>query len=324
MRVVFLTDQTGPTGGNRTIITLATGLYKKGHEVRIITNRYIKWLDTPVEIQEMKTIPEQVKSVERNEIPIATWWPTAYTAMRCKSKYKVYLCQHYETIFGDMRAKRTYDFPLYLICTSTWLANEIRSKHKKRNPYVIIPGVDPKIFYPRKVQKHRNRIIGLSAYQDFKGFLDMLIPAFHKALEERPDLELHTFGNLPYKEKRVIYHPRLTDDELAELYSSGMIYVCSSSLESSPLPVIEAMACGTPVISTSKGTDDFIENGVDGYIIERDVDILAEKMLEVISSPDYEQLRRAALRKASERTYENTINEFERILLEINSGRGHL
>ena len=41
-----------------------------------------------------------------------------------------------------------------------------------------------------------------------------------------------------------------SDDELAQLYSSTDLFVYSSHIEGFGLPPLEAMACGTPVVTT--------------------------------------------------------------------------
>lgn len=49
--------------------------------------------------------------------------------------------------------------------------------------------------------------------------------------------------------KKVIFAGRVNDEELSKLYTQADLYVCSSLYEGFGLPILEAMTCGTPVIS---------------------------------------------------------------------------
>jgi len=66
-----------------------------------------------------------------------------------------------------------------------------------------------------------------------------------------PDNEL-----APYK-----FHGTLNHDDLSRLYAESDIALCPSWYESFPLPPIEAMACGTAVITTPYGTEGYAIDG---------------------------------------------------------------
>ena len=53
---------------------------------------------------------------------------------------------------------------------------------------------------------------------------------------------------------------------------------------------LEAMALGTPVVSTpSDGMKDLIEDGVDGNLSDEDA-VLAEDILKIVEDPDHRRL----------------------------------
>jgi hypothetical protein len=60
----------------------------------------------------------------------------------------------------------------------------------------------------------------------------------------------------PYK-----FHGALGHDDLSRLYAESDIVLCPSWYESFPLPPIEAMACGTSVITTPYGTEGYAIDG---------------------------------------------------------------
>jgi hypothetical protein len=85
--------------------------------------------------------------------------------------------------------------------------------------------------------------------------------------------------------------------EMPALYRSADICVVPSLYENAPYTVLEAMACGRPVIATNAGgTPEYIEDGSTGYVIPpgRPADI-AGAILKLVNSPE----RRTAFGEAA-------------------------
>ncbi len=77
--------------------------------------------------------------------------------------------------------------------------------------------------------------------------------------------------------------------------------VLTSRWEGTPMCALEAMALGTPVVSTpSDGMKDLITSGVDGYLTDDDAE-MAQMLLKLISDPDY---REAMSQKAQARFHQ--------------------
>ena len=63
--------------------------------------------------------------------------------------------------------------------------------------------------------------------------------------------------------------------------------ILTSRWEGTPMCALEAMALGTPVVSTpSDGMKDLIEDGINGYLHDDD-EVLAEKLLKIMNDPDH-------------------------------------
>lgn len=77
------------------------------------------------------------------------------------------------------------------------------------------------------------------------------------------------------------YIPFLHHEEIVKHYQDADIFVLPSLLDSFAMVVLEAMACGTPVIvSENTGAKDLIKEGENGYIIPiMDTEALKEKIL---------------------------------------------
>lgn len=90
-----------------------------------------------------------------------------------------------------------------------------------------------------------------------------------------------------------------TRPALAARYRAAHVFVLPTLIEGMPLVVLEAMACGLPVIVTANGPADLVRNGVDGFVIaERDADAIADRLERLYTDVGLreEMGRRAALR----------------------------
>lgn len=103
------------------------------------------------------------------------------------------------------------------------------------------------------------------------------------------------------------YLPCVPHASLNEYYSSANILLLPTLVEGLPLVVLEAMACGIPVITTpNAGVSNIITNGVEGFIVPiGDVDAIQEKLEWCYSHPlELAEMGRAARRQAEQLTWE--------------------
>ncbi|SDJ53868.1 glycosyltransferase family 4 protein [Microbulbifer yueqingensis] len=131
---------------------------------------------------------------------------------------------------------------------------------------VIHNGIDTSIFRPRDdVRRIAHRIMTTaSADQPLKG-LQVLLQALAGLRTQYPDLELLVIGRLKEGgatarllrelelENVVRFESGISNEKMAEYYASASVVVCPSLYEGFGLPAGEAMACGTPVISSDGG-----------------------------------------------------------------------
>lgn len=245
--------------------------------------------------------------IPKVDINVATFSPTAYVASwkSIDGSTPFYHMQHFETImFNDPVMKKfisdTYFLPIHKVANSIWLRNRLFELTGQRYP-IINPAIEHDIFYPKNVgkdilKKDQDRIdivaLGKGGWKNAKGIHEAVNNI--RAIENKKEIVLHYFGHKPpnsilFDGKRTVFHKDLTDNELANLYSTSDIQITFSTAESFPLPPLEAMACGCAVITTPSGTEDYAVDGENVLIVEpNNIDMLTTKIKMLIEN---EQLR---------------------------------
>jgi len=117
---------------------------------------------------------------------------------------------------------------------------------------------------------------------------------------------------------KVIFLGFFADDDLPTLYSLADLFVFPSLYEGFGLPPLEAMACGTPVISSNASSLPEVVGGVAQMVDPFDVEGLAEAMFEVLSDDELQaEMIRKGLIRAGQFTWEGAaralLHTYERL-----------
>jgi glycosyltransferase involved in cell wall biosynthesis len=152
--------------------------------------------------------------------------------------------------------------------------------------------------------------VGRLVYE--KGF-DLLIETWKEIFEKHPDWELNIYGYGDQKEAliRLIKENgleraiKINDPagHIRELYlEHSMLILPSRYLEALPMVLIEAMACGLPLVAFDApcGPKDVITDGVNGFLVESgNIGKLAEKINSLIESDELRKTMGSAAQKIS-------------------------
>jgi glycosyltransferase involved in cell wall biosynthesis len=107
-------------------------------------------------------------------------------------------------------------------------------------------------------------------------------------------------------EKNIIFPGFIPEKELSNLYSSADIFVLPSLWEVLPISLLEALSCGSALISSdASGNPEIVDDGKNGFVIpRRDIKTLQDRIITLI---DDEQKRKEMGRISRE----IAINKFE-------------
>lgn len=140
-------------------------------------------------------------------------------------------------------------------------------------------GVDKIFFEQQSVIKFENRlkIITVAQFRPIKN-LSMVVqiaqklPQFYFTLVG-DGIEFEKLKNeaLIRKATNIIFTGKLTKAEIANLFSDHHLFLLTSLAEGTPTAVMEAMACGLPIVSSNAGgTESIIKDYENGFVIKDD------------------------------------------------------
>ena len=115
---------------------------------------------------------------------------------------------------------------------------------------------------------------------------------------------------------RVVFTGFADDDDLPAIYSMARVFVYPSLYEGFGLPVLEAMACGVPVITSDLHSLREVTGEAAILVNPLDVEALARSIDEVVFNPaTHHRLCEASVVQAQNFTWERTAHETLKVLL---------
>lgn len=274
------------------------------------------------------------KRILECDINVATHCLTAFAVKESGKGRPFYFVQHYEPLFfaGNVFlrtiAEKTYYLPLKKLVVSRWLERLIEKKTRER-PIYVGNAINLKMFHPRHIEKNNKEKVVMAFFRGirWKGEREVL-EALNIVSKRFSNLKLLGVGNwkvfknlvktLPIKYSfKFVDSPG--DERLVELYCLADIFVQASWFEGWSLPPIEAMACGTPVVSTDNlGIRDYAINEYNALIVPpKNTCKLAEAVERLLSDADLsEALKKKGLETSKEYTYEKLVDRVEKAFKE--------
>jgi glycosyltransferase involved in cell wall biosynthesis len=356
MKITFVLPPVGLSGGIRVIAIHAAALHARGHTVTLVSvppptpslkdrlrglARGRGWhasgaeLRTPSHLGDTPVthrVIERFRPIVDGDVPdgdvvIATWWETAeWVAKLSPSKgAKVNFLQHDETQFASdpQRALATWRLPMHKIAVARWLVDLARERGGDAEVSLVPNAVDCRQFHAPPRGRQPTPTVGMMiSRQRFKG-CDIALRAYELARQKIPQLKLLAFCTLPPApelnvpvEAQVILQP--PQDKIREIYAACDAWLFASRSEGFGLPILEAMACRTPIIGTPAGAaPELLARGGGVLVPMEDAGAMAaaiENICATLPEPRWREMSEAAYRTASAHSWDHATDLFEAAL----------
>ena len=329
LRVVYVTQDTGVGGGHRDVFEHLNRLQQRGHSVELFSlGGKPDWFPLEAPVRTFGSYEGLAAALAREDaVKVATWWATAPWVWRASVSrgIPVYFVQDIETSYyaGDQAAQDRvlagYREEFRYMTISSW--NRERLAELGLSADLIAPGIDLDNFRRLDVAKRDDVVLAIGRSLPLKN-LPLTIEAWRQ-LDPRP--ELWMFGVEPElgREYGARYFERPTDERVNELFNEAGVFVQTSIHEGFCLPLLEAMAAGTPVVTTdAHGNRDFCRHEENCLIAEADPEAVSQALARVLGDARLRaRLVEAGLKTVREYAWERRIDRLEQFFLEVGEPR---
>lgn len=350
MKVTFLVAAVDNGGGIRVLAQYAHGLMERGHEIKVVCPAPIPYgrmnkiknslfsHSGPVPANHFTRLGVPVTMLERNrpirysdvpdaDVIIATWWETSkwMSVFPDAKGKKLHFVQGYE-IWNDCKeeVEETLRLPIEKLTISSWLVLKL-SELGLHAPDVIPNGVEHDLFYSCERDPPQIPTIGFVYTDNPRKGGDIAFEAIRIAAKERKNVNVIVFGHSAPPESdcdlanlTVIVSPE--QHELRDIYSSCTTWLFPSREEGFGLPILEALACGTPVIACRSGAaPEILQNGGGTLLESFSPEEMAAEIVRYVdmSQDEWRKISGSAVAVARTFDWQIATDKFEKKLLDL-------
>lgn len=231
-------------------------------------------------------------------------------------------------ILGYIIEKITSKLPDKIITISNHTSKDLTKKLgvDKKKITIIECSINFKEINNIKPSKEQSDIIFAGRFLNHKN-VDFIIRSVSLIKKTNPNLKCIIIGDGPEKEnllkltkelnleKNIIFKGFIeSHDKVLSLIKSSKVFVLPSTREGFGIVVIEANACGIPVITIDhedNASKDLIKNNQNGYVCKLDEKYLADNIIKAIKQS--KSMKNNCISEAKQYDWGNFINKFEEV-----------
>jgi len=225
------------------------------------------------------------------------------------------------------RAEATYRLPMRKIAVSQWLVDLMRERYGDATSILVPNAVDHGVFNAAPRDKQAAPTVGMMYSEPRWKGCDISLHAVSVARQDILDLQLLAFGHglsaaLPLP-AGAVFSAQPTAGQIRATYSQCDVWLFGAREEGFGLPILEAMACRTPVIGTPVGAaPELLADGAGILVSREDPHAMARAIVEVcrMENAAWRRLSDAAYARASQYSWDKASAKFEGALMEIAAG----
>jgi len=216
-----------------------------------------------------------------------------------------------------------------IIAVSKFGAYEIEKaiKIERKKIFPIYHGVDNKIFYKKNINQRSKKYFLLVAQYQPKKNIDRAIEAYKRLPESvRPEFKLIIPGyNGKFIEKNIsglkITNEGFFHEELSEFYNNALAFIFPSLHETFGMPILEAMACGCPVITSNVTACPEVAGDAALLVNPYSVEEIKEAMERIIEDKNLrEELSEKGIERAKQFTWEKSARKHLEVFQKVVNG----
>jgi len=277
---------------------------------------------------------------------IATYYPTAISLYLSDTEgFRLYFPMDFPEAVEETAGRyglKLFELSLKLpfdafLCISSYVRDLIVGVQPSARIVITGAGVDTSIFRPRKSNvmdlRDRKRIMIIVRGLKYKGdevaiealnIVSLRIP-IHAIVVGYRSIVNKLFRKVKPRFTYSIFEG-IDDDMLAKLYSSADVFLFTSYAEGFGLPPLEAMACGTPVVTTDcKGNRDYVKDSYNALVIPPgDPKMVADAIMRVLIDDKLrEKLIDGGLETVKQWTWDKVVDRFEEALRLVSMSKSY-
>lgn len=171
---------------------------------------------------------------------------------------------------------------------------------------VIYNGIDHEVYKPGE-KSPTPTVLWIGRLKNYKNPLDAI--RIFKKIKTKALLIIIGSGEMEEKvrraassDKNIIFLGKVGENQKVKLYQSSWAVLSTSFIEGWGMTVVEANACGTPVVAYASGSiPEIVENNVNGFLVRyKDINDAAEKLDYILESENI-------MKYLSKRSYDSSL-----------------
>jgi len=297
-------NETSPAGTVIAVLNFARALQSSNPDIKVhITGDLVRYLEKyeSFQVVPLPNAEERGKFLTDYDVVFFATHVRYFQGLTKPSGQIWVLYQHCWEAGDYVSLSHTSDFDI-VICLSELHRASLREQHIGNEKLITIPNlIDTNVYSPGYIHRNNHSIMFAGGLHPHK-CIHILLDAFRLVRQQVQDAELHIYGDgqmwrggddygnylKGIKPEGVHFHGYVSNKDMPQIYSKHSILCLPSKLETFPMVIVEAQACGCiPVAHNAGGVTATLADEQTGLLYSPNTpEKLAETIIKAIKIVD--------------------------------------